>query len=79
MQSEKNLKPFITVTGSYWAFMLTDGALRMLILLHFHQLGISPLQLAYIFLLYELMGTLTNLSAGFLGKRFGLKTTLYVV
>ena len=58
--------------------MLTDGALRMLILLHFHQIGISPLQLAYIFLIYELMGVLTNLSAGFLGKRLGLKTILYI-
>ena len=30
----------------YWAFTLTDGALRMLVVLHFHQLGYSPLEIA---------------------------------
>ncbi|MGB0410991.1 MAG: MFS transporter, partial [Pikeienuella sp.] len=57
--------------------MLTDGALRMLVLLHFHMLGFSPVQLAYLFLLYEAMGVVTNLSAGWIAARFGLTSTLY--
>lgn len=57
--------------------MLTDGALRMLVLLHFHTLGFSPVQLAYLFVLYEIAGVVTNLSAGWLAARFGLTSTLY--
>jgi len=68
---------YIAVTAAYWAFMLTDGALRMLVLLHFHRLGFSPIQLAYLFLLYEAMGVVTNLSAGWIAARFGLTSTLY--
>ncbi len=68
---------YVAVTAAYWAFMLTDGALRMLVLLHFHTLGFSPVQLAYLFLLYELMGVITNLSAGWIAARFGLTRTLY--
>ena len=68
---------YVAVTAAYWAFMLTDGALRMLVLLHFHTLGFSPIQLAYLFLLYELAGVVTNLSAGWLAARFGLTSTLY--
>ncbi|MDC0736706.1 organoarsenical effux MFS transporter ArsJ [Cognatishimia sp. SS12] len=75
--SRSGLAAYITVTAAYWAFMLTDGALRMLVLLHFHTLGFSAIQLAYLFLLYELMGVVTNLSAGWLAARFGLTSTLY--
>ncbi|UMA66644.1 organoarsenical effux MFS transporter ArsJ [Roseivivax marinus] len=57
--------------------MLTDGALRMLVLLHFHTLGFSPVQLAYLFILYELAGVVTNLAAGWIAARFGLTSTLY--
>ncbi|MHA7876586.1 organoarsenical effux MFS transporter ArsJ [Roseivivax sp.] len=57
--------------------MLTDGALRMLVLLHFHTLGFSPVQLAYLFLLYELAGVVTNLCAGWIAARFGMTSTLY--
>lgn len=71
------LKAYVAVTAAYWAFMLSDGALRMLVLLHFHTLGFSPVQLAYLFLLYEFMGIVTNLSAGWLAIRFGLTSTLY--
>jgi len=52
----EGLSAYIAVTGAYWAFMLTDGALRMLVLLHFHTLGFSPVQLAYLFVLYEIAG-----------------------
>lgn len=73
----KGLSAYIAVTASYWAFMLTDGALRMLILLHFHTLGFSPVQLAYLFVLYEVAGMVTNLAAGWIAARFGLTSTLY--
>ena len=73
----KGLSAYVAVTSAYWAFMLTDGALRMLVLLHFHTLGFSAVQLAYLFVLYEVAGMVTNLSAGWLAARFGLTTTLY--
>ena len=71
------LSAYIAVTAAYWAFMLTDGALRMLVLLHFHTLGFSPVQLAYLFILYEIAGMGTNLAAGWIAARFGLTSTLY--
>jgi len=73
----QGLAAYIAVTAAYWAFMLTDGALRMLVLLHFHTLGFSPVQLAYLFVLYEIAGVITNLSAGWIAARFGLASTLY--
>lgn len=73
----EGLGAYIAVTAAYWAFMLTDGALRMLVLLHFHTLGFSPVQLAYLFVLYEIAGMVTNLSAGWIAARFGLAATLY--
>ncbi|WP_299363470.1 organoarsenical effux MFS transporter ArsJ [uncultured Paracoccus sp.] len=73
----EGLSAYIAVTAVYWAFMLTDGALRMLVLLHFHRLGFSPVQLAYLFILYEIAGMVTNLSAGWIAARFGLTSTLY--
>ncbi|NOD31846.1 organoarsenical effux MFS transporter ArsJ [Ruegeria sp. HKCCD6228] len=76
-QRPEGLSAYIAVTAAYWAFMLTDGALRMLVLLHFHTLGFSPVQLAYLFVLYEIAGIVTNLSAGWIAARFGLTSTLY--
>lgn len=73
----KGLSAYIAVTSAYWAFMLTDGALRMLVLLHFHTLGFTPVQLAYLFVLYEIAGMVTNLTAGWIAARFGLTSTLY--
>ncbi|MEO0485549.1 MAG: organoarsenical effux MFS transporter ArsJ [Pseudomonadota bacterium] len=73
----EGLSAYIAVTAAYWAFMLTDGALRMLVLLHFHTLGFSPIQLAYLFILYEVAGMVTNLTAGWIAARFGLTSTLY--
>jgi MFS family permease len=67
----------MAVTAAYWAFMLSDGALRMLVLLHFNGLGFSPVQLAWLFVLYEVAGIVTNLAAGWLAARFGLAVTLY--
>lgn len=71
------LRAYAAVTAAYWAFMLSDGALRMLVLLHFNTLGFTPVQLAWLFLLYELAGIVTNLAAGWLAARFGLAMTLY--
>jgi len=71
------VRAYAAVTAAYWAFMLSDGALRMLVLLHFNALGFSPIQLAWLFLLYELAGIGTNLAAGALAARFGLAATLY--
>ena len=73
----EGLSAYVAVTAAYWAFMLTDGALRMLVLLHFHTLGFSPVQLAYLFVLYEIAGVATNLCAGWIAARFGLTSTLY--
>ena len=77
MALREGVAAYIAVTAAYWAFMLTDGALRMLVLLHFHTLGFSPIQLAYLFMLYEIAGMITNLSAGWIAARFGLASTLY--
>ena len=75
--SPNPLRAYAAVTAAYWAFMLSDGALRMLVLLHFNGLGFSPVQLAWLFLLYEVAGIITNLAAGWLAARFGLAATLY--
>lgn len=69
---------YAIVTGNYWAFTLTDGALRMLVVLHFHQLGFSPLQIASLFLFYEIFGVVTNLLGGYLGARIGLNRTMNI-
>ncbi|MBE0555438.1 MAG: organoarsenical effux MFS transporter ArsJ [Rhodobacteraceae bacterium] len=71
------LRAYGAVTAAYWAFMLSDGALRMLVLLQFNALGFTPVQLAWLFLLYEVAGIVTNLAAGWLAARFGLAATLY--
>jgi predicted MFS family arabinose efflux permease len=70
------LRNYALVTAGYWAFTLTDGALRMLVLLHFHDLGYSPVAVAFLFLAYEFMGILTNLLGGWVGARRGLNRTL---
>ena len=70
-------RAYFAVTLAYWAFMLSDGAMRMLVLLHFNGLGYSPVQLAWLFLLYEAAGIVTNLTAGWIAARFGLATTLH--
>jgi predicted MFS family arabinose efflux permease len=69
---------YATVTAAYWGFTLTDGALRMLVLLHFYQLGYSPFTLAFLFLLYEAAGVLANLVGGWLATRYGIARMLAV-
>ena len=70
------LRNYALVTFAYWAFTLTDGALRMLVLLHFHELGYTPVELALLFLFYEFFGVVTNLFGGWLAARMGLRVTL---
>ncbi|WP_371187575.1 organoarsenical effux MFS transporter ArsJ [Thalassotalea maritima] len=72
------VRQYLLITGNYWAFTLTDGALRMLIVLHFHQLGFAPLQIALLFLFYEAFGVVTNLLGGWLGARLGLNRTMNI-
>ena len=72
------LQQYGIVTANYWAFTLTDGALRMLVIFHFHALGYSTLAIACLFLFYEGFGVLTNLYGGLLAGRFGLRATLWV-
>ena len=72
------IRQYLIVTGNYWAFTLTDGALRMLVVLHFHSLGYTPLQIAALFLFYEIFGVVTNLVGGWLGAHLGLNRTMNI-
>ena len=72
------IQQYSLITLSYWAFTLTDGALRMLVVLFFHSLGFSPLEIAGLFLLYEFFGVVTNLIGGWLAAAIGLNITLQV-
>lgn len=71
-------KQYLLITFNYWAFTLTDGALRMLVVLHFYTLGYSPLSIAMLFLFYEIFGVITNLVGGWLGAKIGLNRTMNI-
>lgn len=72
------LRQYLIITGNYWSFTLTDGALRMLVVLYFHSLGYSPLEVALLFLFYEIFGVVTNLVGGWLGAHLGLNKTMNI-
>ncbi|MGR2767672.1 organoarsenical effux MFS transporter ArsJ [Photobacterium ganghwense] len=72
----KEVRQYMLVTFNYWNFTVTDGALRMLVVLYFHQLGYSALEIASLFLFYEFFGVVTNLIGGWLGARMGLNRTM---
>lgn len=76
--SASGTRNYAIVTAAYWGFTLTDGALRMLVLLHFFRLGYSPFTLAFLFLLYEAAGIGANLIGGWLATRFGIARMLAV-
>lgn len=78
MKALSPLQQYAIITANNWAFTLTDGALRMLVVFHFFQLGYTTLQIAFLFIFYEFFGILTNLYGGWLGARFGLKLTLWI-
>jgi MFS family permease len=75
--SSTSLKNYALVTLAYWGFTLTDGALRMLVLLYFNEIGYTPIQIAFLFLFYEIFGIVTNFLGGWIGSQLGLKVTLY--
>ncbi|MEM1169898.1 MAG: organoarsenical effux MFS transporter ArsJ [Cyanobacteria bacterium P01_H01_bin.35] len=75
--TSSSLKNYALVTLAYWGFTITDGALRMLVLLYFHKIGYTPLEIASLFLFYEIFGIFTNFFGGWIGSQFGLKVTLY--
>jgi MFS family permease len=77
-QLNNDVKQYLVVTANYWAFTLTDGALRMLVVLYFHALGYAPLQIAMLFIFYEIFGVVTNLVGGWLGARIGLNKTMNI-
>lgn len=77
-QLSPDIRQYILVTGNYWAFTLTDGALRMLVVLYFYGLGYSPLEVAMLFIFYEVFGVITNLVGGWLGARLGLNKTMNI-
>lgn len=72
------IRNYLTVTGGYWAFTLTDGAIRMLVVLYFYQLGYSALSVAMLFVFYEFFGMVTNLVGGWLAARLGLNVTMHL-
>ncbi|MCL1078538.1 MFS transporter [Parashewanella spongiae] len=74
----ESVKQYLIITSNYWCFTLTDGALRMLVVLHFHQLGYSSLAIAMLFLFYEVFGVITNFIGGYLGARIGLNRTMNI-
>ena len=77
-QFSQDVRQYLLITANYWAFTLTDGALRMLVVLYFHDLGYSPLEIASLFLFYEFFGIVTNLLGGWLGARIGLNRTMNI-
>ncbi|MEO0368503.1 MAG: organoarsenical effux MFS transporter ArsJ [Pseudomonadota bacterium] len=76
--SDAAWRQYAIVTGNYWAFTLTDGALRMLVVLYFYELGYAPLEIALLFLFYEFFGVVTNLFGGWLATVFGLNRTMNI-
>jgi hypothetical protein len=75
---DSKLRDYAVITGNYWAFTLTDGALRMLVVLYFHSLGFTPFEIASLFLFYEFFGIVTNAVGGWLGARIGLNRTMQI-
>ena len=72
-----SLRNYALVTLAYWGFTITDGALRMLVLLYFYKIGYTPLEIAFLFLFYEVFGIFTNFFGGWIGSQLGLRVTLY--
>ena len=72
-----NIRSYAIVTGAYWGFTITDGALRMLVVLHFYRLGYDAVSIAFLFLFYEFFGIVTNLFGGWIAARSGVKVTLF--
>ena len=78
LSHSEHIRQYMVITANYWAFTLTDGALRMLVVLYFHKLGYSPLEIATVFIFYEFFGVVTNLVGGWLGARWGLNKIMNI-
>lgn len=78
LSQRDSIAQYTLITANYWAFTLTDGALRLLVVLHFHQAGFDALTIAFLFLFYEFFGVVTNLIGGWLGARIGLNRTMNI-
>ena len=76
MSHPADLRNYVLVTGAYWADTIADGAIRLLVLFFFYERGYSPIEVASLFLFYELFGVITNLVGGWLAARLGLRATL---
>lgn len=74
--ADQGLRPFVVVSSSYLFYTVTDGAIRMIVLLHAYNKGFSAMEVALLFTLYEVAGVVTNLLAGIAGSRWGIKKTL---
>ena len=74
--SDPRLRPFVIITIAYLLFTVTDGAVRMIVLLHAYNKSFSALEVAIMFTLYEVAGVFTNLAAGMMGDRWGIRLTL---
>ena len=73
----ESLRNYAIITAAYWGFTVTDGALRMMVLLHFNVLGYTPFEIAMLFLFYEVFGVVTNFLGGWIGSQVGIRQTLY--
>lgn len=73
----ESIRNYAIITAAYWGFTITDGALRMMVLLHFHVLGYTPFAIATLFLFYEIFGVVTNFLGGWIGSQVGIRQTLY--
>ncbi len=69
-------RTYLVITMAYWVFTITDGAIHMLVVLHFHNLGFSPLKIAFLFLFYEIFGIITNAVGGWIASHVGLNRTM---
>jgi MFS family permease len=75
-RASADLRNYALVTAAYWADTIADGAIRVLVLFYFYELGYSPFEVASLFLFYEIFGIVTNLVGGWLAARYGLRTSL---
>ena len=71
--ADPKLRPFVIISITYLLFTITDGAIRMIVLLHAYNKSFSALEVAVMFTLYELAGVFTNLAAGVMGAKWGIR------
>ncbi|CAM9245362.1 unnamed protein product [Scytosiphon promiscuus] len=70
------MRNLYTAAMSYNGYTVTDGALRLIVLLHAADLGFNAIEIAFMFSAYEVAGVFTNLFGGVAGSKYGLRCTL---